>query len=213
MVIEDRKLLREVPKINSYAAMAAEAPVAILVCGDSSLETVPGYWVIDCSAAVQNLLLAAHALGLGAVWTGVYPQQERVKGFRRLLGTMPRYQICTRDSPLGRSKHTTTPSRSRVHVPGLSSRRFATSTSGFGVLASVSWGGPSPWTAMWTVKFGLAKGAWKRNGFALPFNASELFRGPVAGDLSQLHPEQVVVLGMQAANGLLERPGSLPPRR
>jgi nitroreductase len=85
VVIEDRKLLREVPKINSYAAMAAEAPVAILVCGDSSLETVPGYWVIDCSAAVQNLLLAAHALGLGAVWTGVYPQQERVEGFRRLL--------------------------------------------------------------------------------------------------------------------------------
>ena len=86
VVIEDRQLLREVPKINSYAAMATEAPVAILVCGDSSLETVPGYWVIDCSAAVQNLLLAAHALGLGAVWTGVYPQQERVEGFRRLLG-------------------------------------------------------------------------------------------------------------------------------
>jgi nitroreductase len=75
VVLDDRKLLREVPKINSYAAMAAQAPVAILVCGDSSLETVPGYWVIDCSAAVQNLLLAAHALGLGAVWTGVYPQQ------------------------------------------------------------------------------------------------------------------------------------------
>jgi hypothetical protein len=70
VVIEDRQLLRAVPKINSYAAMAAEAPVAILVCGDSSLETVLGYWVIDCSAAVQNLLLAAHALGLGAVWTG-----------------------------------------------------------------------------------------------------------------------------------------------
>ena len=43
VVIDDRALLRAVPKINSYAAMAAEAPVAILVCGDSSLETVPGY--------------------------------------------------------------------------------------------------------------------------------------------------------------------------
>jgi hypothetical protein len=72
VVLDDRKLLREVPKINSYAAMAAEAPVAILVCGDSSLETVPDYWVIDCSAAVQNLLLAAHALGrrLSAAGTG-----------------------------------------------------------------------------------------------------------------------------------------------
>ena len=51
-----------------------------------NLETVPGYWVIDCSAAVQNLPLAARALGLGVVWTGVDPQQERVGGFRRLLG-------------------------------------------------------------------------------------------------------------------------------
>lgn len=86
VVIDNRELLREIPQLNSHAAMAAEAPVAILVCGDSSLETIPGYWVIDCSAAVQNLLLAAHALGLGAVWTGVYPQQKRVDGFRRLLG-------------------------------------------------------------------------------------------------------------------------------
>jgi len=86
VVLDDRKLLREVPKIHPYATMAVEAPMAILVCGDASLETVSGYWVIDCSAAVENLLLAAHALGLGAVWTGVYPQQERVEGFRRLLG-------------------------------------------------------------------------------------------------------------------------------
>jgi nitroreductase len=43
VVIDDRELLREIPEINSYAAMAAEALVAILVCGDSRLETVPGY--------------------------------------------------------------------------------------------------------------------------------------------------------------------------
>jgi nitroreductase len=58
VVIEDRKLLCEVPDIHSYAAMAAQAPLAILVCGDTSLEKVPGYWVIDCAAAVQNLLQA-----------------------------------------------------------------------------------------------------------------------------------------------------------
>jgi nitroreductase len=51
-VIEDRKLLREVPRILPYAAMAVQAPLAILVCGDTSLEKCPGYWVIDCSAAV-----------------------------------------------------------------------------------------------------------------------------------------------------------------
>jgi len=100
VVLEDRKLLSEVSKIHPYAVMAADAPLAILVCGDTSLEQVPGYWVIDCSAAVQNLLLAAHALGLCAVWTGVYPQIERVAGFRRLLG-LPKNVIPHSLIPLG----------------------------------------------------------------------------------------------------------------
>jgi len=85
VVITDRKLLAQIPKVNPYAAMAKGAPLAILVAGDVTLKQVPGYWVVDCAAAVQNLLLAAHALGLGAVWTGVYPRQERMEGFRRLL--------------------------------------------------------------------------------------------------------------------------------
>ncbi len=85
VVFTDEKLLREIPRINPYAAMAEHAPLAILVCGDLSLEISKGYWVVDCAAAVQNLLLAAHAVGLGAVWTGVYPQQERIEAFRRLL--------------------------------------------------------------------------------------------------------------------------------
>jgi nitroreductase len=100
IVVDDRRLLREVPKVHPYATMAAEAPLAILVCGDSRLEQVPGYWVIDCSAAVENLLLAAHALGLGAVWTGVYPQQERVEGFRRMFG-LPKNVIPHSLIPLG----------------------------------------------------------------------------------------------------------------
>jgi nitroreductase len=100
VIIDDRKLLSEIPKIHPYAAMAVQAPLAILVCGDVSLEQVPGYWVVDCSAAVQNLLLAAHALGLGAVWTGVYPQQERVEQFRRLLG-LPKNVIPHSLIPLG----------------------------------------------------------------------------------------------------------------
>ncbi len=86
VVIRERRLLDEIPKINSYASMASAAPLAILVCGDTSLEISRGYWVVDCAAAVENLLLAAHAIGLGAVWTGVHPQQERVSHFQRLLG-------------------------------------------------------------------------------------------------------------------------------
>jgi nitroreductase len=86
VVISDRQLLGEIPKVNPNAWMAERAAGAILVCGDLSLEKSPGYWVVDCAAAVENMLLAAHALGLGAVWTGIYPREERSEGFRRLVG-------------------------------------------------------------------------------------------------------------------------------
>jgi nitroreductase len=85
VVIDDRATLTEIARINPNAQMARTAPVAILICGDLGLETSPGYWVVDCAAAVQNILLAAHAMGLGAVWTGVYPRQERMDGLRRLI--------------------------------------------------------------------------------------------------------------------------------
>lgn len=85
IVITDREIIEEVPKINSHAAMVLDAPVSIMVCGDVSFEISGGYWVVDCSAAVQNLLLAAHALGLGACWTGVYPETERMERFASLL--------------------------------------------------------------------------------------------------------------------------------
>jgi nitroreductase len=85
VVIRDPDLLSQVPSFHPNGAMAAEAPLAILVCGDIRLEGSPGYWSIDCAAATQNLLLAAHDLGLGAVWTGVYPREERIAGFRQLL--------------------------------------------------------------------------------------------------------------------------------
>jgi nitroreductase len=95
IVIDDRKLLDEIPTYSPYAAMARNAPLAILVCGDTSLEKAPGFWVQDCSAAIQNLLLAAHALGLGAVWTGIHPMEDRVEGFRKAFN-LPEHII-----PLG----------------------------------------------------------------------------------------------------------------
>ncbi len=85
VLIDDRELLAEISRINPNAGMAGQAPVAILICGDLSLEKSSGYWVVDCAAAAENLLLAAHALGLGAVWTGVYPREQRIEGLRRLL--------------------------------------------------------------------------------------------------------------------------------
>jgi nitroreductase len=85
-VVRDKETLAAITSIHPYAGMAPKAPLGILVCGDTRVERFPGYWVIDCAAAVQNLLLAAHALGLGAVWTGIHPMQDRVAAFARLFG-------------------------------------------------------------------------------------------------------------------------------
>lgn len=86
VVIDDRAILEKIGDINPNAKMTQKAPLAILVCGDLSLEKSEGYWVVDCAAMVENILLAAHALGLGAVWTSVYPRQERVEGLKQLVG-------------------------------------------------------------------------------------------------------------------------------
>ncbi len=100
VVLDDPQILREVPRIHPHGAMAAEAPLAIMVCGDLKLEKYPGNWIADCSAATQNLLLAAHALGLGGVWTGLYPEQDRVRGFQQLLG-LPEHVIPLVLVPIG----------------------------------------------------------------------------------------------------------------
>ncbi|MFC2045459.1 nitroreductase family protein [Chloroflexota bacterium] len=92
VVIDDRQILDEVPKFHSYAEMLKEAPVAIAVCGDLQLEKNIGFWVQDCSAATQNILVAAQAMGLGTVWLGVYPREERVQGLQKLL-SLPEHVI------------------------------------------------------------------------------------------------------------------------
>lgn len=85
IVINQRELLDKIPSIHPYAEMMLEAEIAVLVCGDREIEKMDEYIVVDCAAATQNLLLAAHDLGLGTVWLGVYPRKERIEGLSRLL--------------------------------------------------------------------------------------------------------------------------------
>lgn len=85
VVLRDRAVREELSRKSPYAAMLPGAPLGIAVCGDLSAEKHEGFWVQDCSAAVQNLLVAAHALGLGAVWLGYYPDEERWKGAQDVL--------------------------------------------------------------------------------------------------------------------------------
>jgi len=85
VVIDDRELLHAIPEFHPHSKMLYEAPLAILVCSDRKLETKRASWLQDCSAATENILLAAHAKGLGGVWLGIFPDAERVKGMQELL--------------------------------------------------------------------------------------------------------------------------------
>lgn len=87
IVVRDREKLAKMGEVNQHARMAAGAALAIIVCGDTSnLPKGPEYVVQDCCNAAMNVLLACHALGLGAVWTAAYPNEERVAGVRKLFG-------------------------------------------------------------------------------------------------------------------------------
>ena len=89
VVVTDKSLLQKLSKVNPYAEMVARAPLAIVVCGDMT-KALDGnareFWVQDCSAASENILLAATGLGLGAVWTGTYPSEERCAAVSEVLG-------------------------------------------------------------------------------------------------------------------------------
>ena len=82
VVLDSRESIDRLAGANPRAGMLKRAPLAIVVCGDMT-KALEGkgqqYWIQDCSAATENILLAAHALGLGAVWTGTYPMDDRIK--------------------------------------------------------------------------------------------------------------------------------------
>lgn len=87
VVVTERNMLDSLETVHPYSNLAT-ATAAIIVCGDMQKyddDILRQYWIQDCSAATENILLAAHGLGLGAVWCGVYPSQERVSGVRQML--------------------------------------------------------------------------------------------------------------------------------
>lgn len=77
--------LRELSECSPYAGMLKEAPLGIVVCCQKDCH-LPVYAQIDCSAAVENLLLEADSLGLGAVWLGIAPLEDRMEAVGKVLG-------------------------------------------------------------------------------------------------------------------------------
>ncbi len=88
LVINDEEMMTLLGEDFPYSRCGNGAAVAIIPCGNlqRAIEGMPDFWINDLSAATENLLLAAHAMGLGAVWTGVHPNAERVRHLQELLG-------------------------------------------------------------------------------------------------------------------------------
>jgi len=88
VVVSDPGVRAKLAAVHPHAQMVLQSPLAIVPCGEPAL-SIPDrqdYWIQDLAAATENILLAATGMGLGAVWCGVHPVPERVRGLRDVLG-------------------------------------------------------------------------------------------------------------------------------
>jgi len=85
IIISDRNILKKLAAVNPSWKMLETAASAIVVCGDLNLEDAESFIIQDCAAATQNILLAAHESGLGSVWLGVHPKEDRLKPLIEIL--------------------------------------------------------------------------------------------------------------------------------
>jgi nitroreductase len=110
VIVTERATLDSLTTGLPYAQMLKEAGAAIVVCGDLSkaVEGLPEFWVQDCSAATENILLAAEAMGLGAVWTAAYPAMDRAEFVQNML-ELPETIIPLNVIPVGHPSGETAP--------------------------------------------------------------------------------------------------------
>lgn len=84
LIIKDKSKFETIASFHPYAKMLPQAEVCIIVCGDQKKQDMTGFLIEDCSAAIENMLLAAHGIGLGAVWCGLYPVEELTSQVREV---------------------------------------------------------------------------------------------------------------------------------
>jgi nitroreductase len=119
IVFRDPDTMHHIIEAHPNASMLLQANVAILVCWDEHLQHDIGYGPVDCAAATQNMLLAAHSLSLGAVWVGIYPRQKRMEAIQKIFnlpGPIKGFSIVSVGHP---AEKRTAPDRfdkSRIHT-------------------------------------------------------------------------------------------------
>lgn len=86
VTVRDKNTLESIIKFHPYSKMLPQAGCGIVVCGDNNEQRLTGFLISDCSAAIQNILLAAHGIGLGTVWCGLYPKPQLMDPMSKLLG-------------------------------------------------------------------------------------------------------------------------------
>jgi len=85
IVINDRNILNKIMEVHPHSKMFETANLGILVCGDLQQQHDTGYWIADCAAATENILLEATSLGLGSCWVGIYPREVRMNAMREIF--------------------------------------------------------------------------------------------------------------------------------
>ena len=123
IIVTDRRHLNALADALPFGKMLKDAPLGIVVCVDTDLEKYRGFWVQDCSNATMHLLLAAHDHGLGAVWVGVYPVEDRVANLKQILG-LPDSVIPLSIVPLGYPAVTPGPAEKRYNAARLHHDRW-----------------------------------------------------------------------------------------
>jgi nitroreductase len=91
VVVRQQAVREKIVEQLPHGTMLTQAPLGLFVCGDinAAHDQQLSYLLQDCSAAIENILLAVHALGLGACWLGVHPREERVKHIQKVLELPP----------------------------------------------------------------------------------------------------------------------------
>jgi nitroreductase len=116
IIVDDYEALDSLADKLPYAKMLREASAAIIVCGKKDPED---FWIMDCSAATENILLAVQDLGLGAVWTAVYPDKKRVDAVRKAF-SIPSEFVPLNVIPIGKPKGETQPKNKydagKIHI-------------------------------------------------------------------------------------------------